>query len=190
MGVVYNPGDTNFNTFLEDYNLQLQQKKRALIFGDFNIDLLKPNNKTKLYQKTLTETGYLILNNIDEHYCTRETSLKKSIIDHVSTNLKLNSFHMAIIDSNISDHKQIFLEIKKYKRPPKKQIKYESIDYTKLKLMFANIQSLLAHDFISLFNFVATCVKHSKIKKTKMLNTPRDDWINKDIIQDIQRRNE
>ena len=40
IGVIYNPGDTNYMDFLEVYESQLQQRKRALVFGDFNIDLL------------------------------------------------------------------------------------------------------------------------------------------------------
>lgn len=39
VGVVYNPGDTNFSNFLEEYESQLQHRKRAIVFGDFNIEI-------------------------------------------------------------------------------------------------------------------------------------------------------
>lgn len=50
VGAIYKPGDTNIKNFLETYSVQLEQRKRAIIFGDFNIDLLSKDNIVKLYQ--------------------------------------------------------------------------------------------------------------------------------------------
>lgn len=68
----------------------------------------------------IQEHGYTILNKIDEKYCIRESTTKKSLIDHVCSNLKDNAFHLAIINTPMSDLKQIFLEMKRYLEHEKK----------------------------------------------------------------------
>jgi hypothetical protein len=85
------------------------------VFGDYNIDLLCPDRITTLYTDMTKQCGYKIMNKIDRDYSTRTTSTSHTIIDHISTNLKENQFHLAIIDSTMSDHKQLYFEIKKYK---------------------------------------------------------------------------
>lgn len=103
VGVVYNPDENrNFKTFLEVYSTQLLQRRRAIVFGDFNLDLLKTQRNIKLYRDMLRESGYNIINNINKDYYTRDAS--KTIIDHVCSNLRDKSFHMAILESSMSDH--------------------------------------------------------------------------------------
>lgn len=65
------------------YDSQIQQKNRAIVFGDFNIDLLKTDRTTKQYKDLMKGAGYIILNKITEKYCSRESSTNKSIIDHI-----------------------------------------------------------------------------------------------------------
>lgn len=69
----------------------------------------------------LLESGLTILNNIDPKYCTRETSSTKTILDHVFTNLRNNRFHFATVESSMSDHKQIYIELHKYEPETKKK---------------------------------------------------------------------
>lgn len=83
--------------------MALEQRKRAIIFGDFNFDLLKKERSIKEYKRTQLEHGYTVLNKLTTNFCTRETSSSKTILDHVSTNLKERDFHMAIIESALSD---------------------------------------------------------------------------------------
>lgn len=93
VGVVYYPGKTNYNEFLKEYESQLERKHHAIVFGDFNIDLTK-DKKARKYKQLTNASGYEILNKISNKYCTRETETRKSILDHVSTNLKNYNFHM------------------------------------------------------------------------------------------------
>lgn len=39
---------------------------------------------------------------------------------------------MAIINSPMTDHKQIYVELKKAKTPPKRRVQYAAIDYKNL----------------------------------------------------------
>ncbi|KAF9797679.1 hypothetical protein SFRURICE_017874 [Spodoptera frugiperda] len=184
VGVVYNPGDTNFQEFLQTYEDQLQQRKRAIVFGDFNIDLLTKDRQTRTYNQLLREAGHTIINKLNKKHCTRESKTRKSILDHVSSNLKNDNFHMALIDSSMSDHKQIFVELKKSKPPCKIRTQYEAIDYPNLQnlLKKSNLEEV-GDDYHLLEN-------ESRTIKTKILNPPQNDWINKDIIENINQRNE
>ncbi|KAL0860028.1 hypothetical protein ABMA27_010343 [Loxostege sticticalis] len=190
IGVVYKPGRTNSRRFLDTYALQLSRKKRAVIIGDFNYDLLEPDTEVNDYNATLEENGFRILNKVSPKYCTRETMNKKSLLDHVCTNLKENQFYMAIIESNMSDHKQIFLEVKKYQPSLKQKVKYEAIDYGKLyermKLNMANSNNDKFHIFEDI---LCETIQESKSFKTKILNPPKQDWINAKIINKINKKN-
>lgn len=190
VGVIYNPGDTNYPDFLEVYESQLQQRKRSIVFGDFNIDLLIKDKKTKQYKEMLKGTGHTIINKIGKKYCTRESNTRKSILDHVSSDLKGDYFHVAIIDSPMSDHKQIYVELKKTKSPRKIRTQYEAINFTKLyNLLETTDLDVSDNDYPLLENKIKLIIDKSKTTKTKILNLPQNDWINKTIINDISQRN-
>lgn len=97
---------------------------------------------------------------------------------------------MAIVDSSMSDHKQIILQMKKFKPPSKQKVKYEAVDYEKLYNILKTTQHDVPNDFTSIESFIQTLVKNSKVTKTKILNLPQKDWINKNVIQSISLRNE
>ncbi|CAH2109006.1 unnamed protein product [Euphydryas editha] len=151
IGAVYKTPKSNDNGFFEEYSQQLMKRKRALVFGDFNYDLLNLNRTVKNYTKMLQENGYIILNKIDNKFNTRETLTKKSILDHVSSNLKHHKFHMTIVESPMSDHKQIYFEVGKYTVEPKKKIKYHTIDYTALyQTVESTVRNISDRDYNSL----------------------------------------
>lgn len=188
IGAVYRTGD--FNTFLDTYSAQLNERKRGVTFGDFNINLLISERTTKLYKDILKENDYKIVNKIDESYCTRETAKTKTLIDHVCTNLKDSEFHFAIIETPMSDHKQIYFEIKRYKQKPLQKINYQAIDYNKLYTILKNDQRINEDYLYNLLeDKLIASIKNSKTMKTKILNPPKQDWINKTIINEINIRN-
>ena len=190
VGVVYYPGNTNYREFLQEYDSQLQKRKRAIVFGDFNVDLLDKNNKeTKQYKAIVKEAGHVLLNKISKKYCTRNSITKKSIIDHISTNFKNDHFHMVILESSLSDHNQMYLELKKVKSPPRMRSQYEAMDYTQLYKHTESAEFNHNEDYLKWENVIKLCVKKSKTTKTKILNLPQKDWINKDIIAEINQRN-
>ncbi|KOB70396.1 putative tick transposon [Operophtera brumata] len=160
------------------------------MFGDFNFNLLAAETSTTLYKETLEESGYIILNKIDENFCTRETASTKTLLDHVCTNLKGNDFHLAIIETPMSDHKQIYFEVKKCKVTSLKKNSYEAINYDKLyKTVEESEINNEEHLYHLLEERLLLCIKKSKTTKTKLLNPPRQDWINKTILDEINIRN-
>lgn len=191
IGAIYKPGDTNLSNFLDIYSTQLERRRRAIVFGDFNVDLLSSDSHATKYQNEIKGTGYELLNKINRLYSTRETSTTNTILDHVCTNINNHSFNMSIIDSSLSDHKQIYLEIACLAPKIKKKILYTAIDYKSLhenalKARYKNDEN----EYYVLENFVLEQVNNSRIQKTKIVNRPQEDWITKDILNAINLRND
>lgn len=174
---------------MNTYDSQLQVRKRAIVFGDFNIDLLSKNKTLKRYKQRLHESGHKILNKVNQTYCTRDSTTKKSILDHVSTNLNNEEYNFAIINSSFSDHKQIYLQLNKWK-PPKLRLNYETIDYNKL---YITIESRglenAANSYEELETTLIQCIKRNTISRNKIVNPPREEWVNNEIIIGINLRN-
>ncbi|CAH2105816.1 unnamed protein product [Euphydryas editha] len=90
----------------------------------------------------------------------------------------------------MSDHKQIFLQLNRYKPPRKIRSVYEAIDYKKLHAEIGSCGIKDATDNYEDFELkLKQCIAHNRVLKTKILNTPKKDWINNDIITEIRQRN-
>ncbi|CAH2085470.1 unnamed protein product [Euphydryas editha] len=97
---------------------------------------------------------------------------------------------MILINSPLSDHKQIYLEINKIKPPPRACCQYEAIDYRKYyDHVEQELPKLTNGDYAQLENVIKMCLDISKVRKTKILNPPQKDWINQKIILEINERN-
>lgn len=190
IGVIYKPERTNLNTVVDIYSGQLQKMKRAVVFGDFNFDLLQSNHATRQYKKLYKENHYKIINKINEQSCTRETSTTKTILDHISSNLKTNNFHIAVIESAMSDHKHIYCDIKNCHPVLPKRITYSKINYETLYKNYEQNQRETKDSlYEALEHKLIKCLSMSKTECTKVLNKPRNDWINREIMQGINKRN-
>ncbi|CAH0725720.1 unnamed protein product, partial [Brenthis ino] len=165
IGAIYKNNRKNVADFLEIYSTQLSNKKRAVIMGDFNFDLLCPDKPSKEYIDALEEYGLVALNKIDSNYSTRVTPETRSILDHACTNLQEHCFHLAIIDSAMSDHKQIYMEIEKYKPNILKKIQYSALNYENIykAVEIYNTHEIL--EFTELESRLITCIKENKIQK-------------------------
>lgn len=81
IGIIYYPGNTNYKEFLQEYDSQLQSRKRSIVFGDFNVDLLNKKNKdTQQYKAVVREAGHVLLNKVSKKYSTRDSNTKSAII--------------------------------------------------------------------------------------------------------------
>lgn len=190
IGAIYKPPSTNAKDFMDIYSSQLQKKKRSIVFGDFNFNLLCSEPSTKEYRHVISENGFKIMNKIKEEYCTRETPLTKTLLDHVCSNLQDNRFHFAIMDTPMSDHKQIYFEVQNQIHNPVKTIKYNAINYSKLFNTFKDTTSTFDTDtYEVLEKTLLACIQASKITKTRLLYSPKDDWIKPKITRDITKRN-
>lgn len=190
IGVVYKQPAANTQKFLETYASNLLKRKRIVVVGDLNLNLLSKGNSIKEYKTMLKENGLRILNKKDKMHCTRITKTSKTIIDHVCTTLKDNTFHMALVESAMSDHKQIYFEIKRLAPERPKKVQYEAINYSNLyKTIKDTTINNIHNEFTTLESYLLDAIARNKIRKTKILNQPRRDWINKQLITSINRRN-
>lgn len=191
IGAIYKQPAANTDKFLENYNQHLSRRKRVIVFGDLNLNLLTNEKTVKEYKAILRENNIKVLNKITPEYCTRETSSSKTIIDHVCSNLQNNTFQMSIIESSIADHKQIYLELNRPRNEPIQRVQYESINYINLQNDIKNIfHTKLLEDYEELESQLLQTIAKNKTSKTKMLNPPCKEWINKDLITLINKRNQ
>lgn len=191
IGVVYKQPAANNITFLEKYQEHLKKKKRLIVFGDFNLDLLSNEKSIRDYKELLKENNVKILNKLTMAHCTRETATSKTILDHACTNLLKNNFKITLIDSSISDHKQIYLEIVKCFAERRRKIQFESINYNNF---YKSVENILISNNIDQYNIleakILQAISSNKTLKTKILNPPSKEWINKSLITLINKRNE
>lgn len=190
IGAIYKPPRTNAKDFIDVYSSQLQNKKRSIVFGDFNFNLLRSEPSTKEYRQVISENGFKIINKIKEEYCTRETPVTKTLLDHVCCNLQENRFHFAIMDTPMSDHKQIYFEVQNQIHNPVKTIKYKAIEYDKLCNTFKNTTSITTtKTYKDLEKTILDCIQASQIAKTRLLYSPKDDWIKPKLTRAIAKKN-
>lgn len=194
IGVVYKQPAANVKKFLEIYTNHIMKRKRIIMFGDLNLNLLSKEKSIKEYKTVLKENGLRILNKIDKTHCTRMTKTTKTIIDHVCTTLKDNNFHMALVESAMSDHKQIYFEVNRITPERPKKVTYEAINYENLykTIKEHTLSSSLLYaqnDFTVLEKYLLDAIAKNKTIKTKILNRPRQDWINNKLITSINKRN-
>lgn len=190
IGAIYRKPSSNAQQFLDEYSKQICNKTRTIVIGDFNFNLLSTNRETVLYNETLEENGYRLINKIDSKFCTRETDTTRTIIDHICTNLKEDYFHQALIQTPMSDHNHMYLEMKKYVPPPLTKTQYEAINYKYLyeKMQLEGINNKnKTYDLLE--ERIINSIKSSRVTKYKILNPPRRDWINRSIIEGINKRN-
>ena len=115
IGNIYRAPGSNINEFngkldkvLQDIHNHPVYKKASeiILCGDYNINLLNhdKHQQTQNYLETLLGHGMLPLITLP----TRITPTSSTLIDHIFSNLKHDSFDSGIIYSAISDHLAIF----------------------------------------------------------------------------------
>lgn len=96
------------STFINELDEYCLSRNNHVICGDFNIDLLVPNdNNASNYIETIMANGFHILNEVNAESATRQAS--RTILDHVLTDKLDKSFKMAMVHSSRSDHCLIIL---------------------------------------------------------------------------------
>lgn len=188
---MYKQPASNTTNFLESYNRHISTTNRAIILGDFNLNLLNSTRPVVEYKKMLQENNMKIINNISIKFCTRATSSSKTIIDHIATNLSDNTFKMVIFDSALSDHKQIYFEINRSQPNHVRREQYKSINDSKLLTTVRNLLSKKnIQNYEDLEVLITDSVLQNKTKRTKISNSPRKEWFHKSLTILIDERNQ
>lgn len=103
---VYRTPDSNFNIFIKSLEALLQKivirsrhvKKKVIITGDFNVDILENTKRTSVFKNTLLK--YNLTLTINEP--TRITLRSKTCLDNIITNFK--NYSSKVLHLALSDH--------------------------------------------------------------------------------------
>ena len=118
-----------------------QHNSDTFVFLDANIDILKLNTDeaARQYTNTLHNEGFIITNT----KATRMTGTSSTLIDHILTNSKTNTFSSGSIIEDISDHWITFFHpnLKKHKAKPK-NVKQRLINKETLERFKTNLQTV------------------------------------------------
>ena len=185
---------TSFSYILDIFKEISLRNKSVFIYGDFNDDLLKNDNKMSKITKNL---------NFDQivNKPTRITPISASLIDLVITNAKNMIGHSEVKPGTIADHEAIstLINIRKPKREPV-FITFRSLkDYspeTLCNLLMSNVHTLneiLNTDNVSiqvgiLTNVFIFCLNICAPEVTREITRPPAPWITHDIKQAMKVR--
>lgn len=199
VGFIYrNPAE--LINWIDDFNDMMEAVSftgnEIVMFGDFNMDLLKPNQKwTQTFQN-------LNLSQIINQP-TRETSSTSTLIDHIYVTNTKHIIEICSPHTGCSDHFPVCISwLKKGTRIPKfghKFVTYRSFakfdkDAFLLDLAYSDISNVYQindvneafqfwqNTFIDIYN------KHAPFITKRVKHTPKPPWLTKDIDKAIQIR--
>ena len=203
VGCLYrHPHNNNTESFFDYLNKCLAQlnkeNKEVYISGDFNLDLLKYENKPIIrdFYNLMTSNGYLPL--ITQPTRLRDNS--QSLIDNIFTNTFTHESYSGNILIEFADHLTQFATVRRKQHYPKIE-PYYKLDQSKFDeksfLEDLSLQNFKCSDDPNeLFNDILwkyeACVKrHMPLKKMtnkeeKKSNKP---WITNEILKKIKHRN-
>ena len=107
----YRPPDTSLTHFLDEIDLSIRNlKQKSMIIGDMNIDISKSNNYVSQYLDLMALNGFINCNpiintRVDPHRNT------KTNIDHMFIRNITDEVNSGVIQTNISDHYALFVNI-------------------------------------------------------------------------------
>ena len=204
VGNIYRPPHTDlprFNEILNDIlthigtDSELQKAEDVQLLSDSNIDLLQYNQHghTNAYVETLLSNSLLPLITLP----TRITDTTATIIDHISTSHKSDTYDTGIIQSSLSDHLPIFyVRHNDTSRPLPKYVKSRKINtettrvFTELitNTSFATVteENRPKQAFDNFFNIIEKCVDEAFPDTTIKINTsnaPLNPWMTNGLMK-------
>ena len=158
IGNIKNVRETNnhYDLFMEQFDEILQYFENSrddmVIFGDFNIDLLKINEKPKVnkYFDYITSKGLIPKITLP----TRLTETCATLIDNALCKLSHDFAHTSsyVLTHNISDHQPYLLALD-YKTTPKRPPKYIKVETLNEQAIHRFINEFEQLDIIKQLNF-------------------------------------
>ena len=159
-----------------------------MITGDTNIDLLKETNTSKKYLKILEHHGL-------KQHVEKPTRKNKSLIDHISTNLKKVIATDVLQTDEISDHDcpYVILNIRKQKFEPRYKMIRNEKNFDRDKFLndiktipFSTVYAVdNANEKLEIFNelFLSCLNEHTPLIRQK-ISRPPAPWLKDLNIKD------
>lgn len=186
---VYRPPKNNCKLFTTEIDKLLDNQKNSCIFiGDINLDLLNSSSATNDYKNVVEMNGFKFQNTINRLNATRTTKNTASILDHVITNKNIQC-SMKLQDHQVSDHKIMYVEVKKVIYRNSKQILTKKIiDIAQWK---QKMEKHLNENQISSFRELSDTINKMKNdctreKSIKIRNN--NQWVTKEYLIKLKQR--
>lgn len=200
---VYKPPPYKSSTFIQQLDQYLKQNNKMsfeILVGDFNIDILNLRDQsTHEYLDVLSRYGF--------NSCINKPTREKSCLDHIfiKTNITNNQLYPAVIQSKITDHNPVFLQIalpdgndaghcnSEVRGNNKKCTNIINYKKMKEKLQGVDWQQVVAGDtetsLRTLINIIQNELKNcSTVKILNNKFTKRKPWMTNGIIRSIHIR--
>jgi hypothetical protein len=190
---VYKPPDITDTVFIGIIDERLERSRNYIYFGDFNFDLLSCNEiKVRRYCETICQNGFRLLNRVERRDYTNlyKQTGKKTIIDHMFTDLFRNSFNVCNVRTSISSHSCLVLNVEMDR-------KIQCIEKEMRKIDFSEVARRL-EEFLHIFPDVCFDGFHAKLcslinenEKIVVLKTNgkfRKEWATGEYVTMIDQR--
>lgn len=176
--VVYKQPQVNGEFFIQTLNSFIENKGKMIVVGDTNINLLGGAGLVNRYIDSLLSIGYTILNRVDEKFATRvahrtynqQNTITKTIIDHAIANCLDFSYVFSIVDSPISDHKELLIAFDDKKNVnflcTEKTFSYNKIDERKITVELSRLVANATNEPLSDMNDFVTRLEIIKSNST------------------------
>lgn len=186
---IYRPPHSNCDVFSNELDKILeQQRNECIIIGDMNLDLLKQTQTINNYQNIIQMNGFKFQNEVLPRNATRVTTNTASILDHIITNKNL-ACTIKLEDSDISDHKVIYIEIKKLIYLKKKEkVKRRFLMENK---WLNNMQGKIEQNQITTFQQLAEIIDTTKNECTKEYSIKikqNNYWITREYLSKLKEK--
>lgn len=203
IAVVYKKPTVSISKFLDVLNKILDQTNKIIVIGDMNLDIQTDNSNIKQYITAVNAAGCCLLNKREKKFATRinkrinARNTQSSTIDHIITNNNSLNFNMGINNSDISDHKSIFLSFRDTTNRAINFAKTENT-FSVQKLHIDNFKTILSRELAiyqptdsdTLFRIIenakSRCIQTRQIKSEF---NPHKRWVNNELINLISERN-
>lgn len=164
--------------------------KTQVIIGDININILeKCNNNVKMYKKMLTENNYKIMNQINKSEYTRYNTIgENTLLDHIITNRENIIIEIKTLDTPISDHRALLVNLNTIKNITSKYEcqKITKMNTTQIEKDIKNLKQIM--DIKQLSISLQEIIEKNKTTY-KIKRKPENPWINNELIKNITLRN-
>lgn len=205
LAICYKQPSAIHSVLIDCINSILGGRKRLILLGDMNIDLLRPDNRGEEYANTVLGHGYSILNKIDSEFATRVgvrhyerygVRTSKTIIDHFISDLHNFNFNISAGDTPMSDHKQVILS---FNDNSNRKIHFasqsvnSSFDYIDQEIYESEFNSTNWNDVSNFDDFLGqlSLIRDNSVKTFKKNNrkNPFKPWVKEELLSRVEERN-
>ena len=202
VALVYRPPHQQVKKFLTEFEKLLDEnllrKHNVMICGDFNIDSTSSSNSYSEYQELLTSFGLSQVN----VFPTRVTEASKKCIDHIHTNSS-TTLKNVTLEIGISDHYPVLTKLPGKWLSAKnnndvfqyRNLKVFENDEIATKFLFrlshelGKLNPIDLDDEIRLLTAtILNCLDRFSPLKIRTKNSPRQSWVNKNVLKAIGNR--